>query len=538
MAFIRTKKLKDGGNSYRVFHSVDGSDKLISTMTNKRAAERLADHVTTLAKNLANVPVETLEWVDSLDDKTHAKLAGMGLVEARKKARTLGELLEVFRKRGDVVEESKEVWDKVAKNLLAFFTGEKTLETFTQEDAVRFERWIRETPLNTRVQPPKPYATATIHKRLQHVKTVFTYAEKLGWLAVNPFRFLKSGDSTNPGKLEYVDLERFGRMLEVSPLYWRLVLMFGRFCGVRGSSELYRMEWEDIHLSSVEERGWVAIRACKNARHGRTFRVVPLPAVMEPVLVEWMEQAAEGETLVFPGMKKKQNFSVMTEKLARRAGVAPWLNPWYNLRKSFCTDLIQVVKDIPTYEQITDHGYAISVKHYQIMTGGRLARGMEAVAESGIFTTGSVKSSVDVLLDSGKTPENTGSTGSVPSSVKSSVWGSVSRIPSGSLPLLESRQTLEKQYSGQQKSPGRNGAQRGRAEDTGLLPNAFEPVKTSTCASSGGSEFREKFRLNDVQTETKRGILEAFLALNEQDRLEVLNVLEGVLKSEAGRAGK
>ena len=66
-----------------------------------------------------------------------------------------------------------------------------------------------------------------------------------------------------------------------------------------------------------------------------------------------------------------------------------------------------------------------------------------------------------------------------------------------------------------------------------IATESGKPLKTSTCASSGGSEFREKFRLNDVQTETKRGILEAFLTLNEQDRLEVLNVLEGVLKSVA-----
>ncbi len=131
MAFIRTKKLKDGGNSYRVFHNVDGSDKLIATMSNKRAAERLADHVTTLAKNLANVPVETLEWVNSLDDKTHAKLAALGLVETRKKARTLGELLEAFRDRRDVIDKSKEIWDSVTANILEFFPAEKPISEIT-----------------------------------------------------------------------------------------------------------------------------------------------------------------------------------------------------------------------------------------------------------------------------------------------------------------------------------------------------------------------------------------------------------------------
>ena len=362
----------------------DEKELKLRGFTNRRECERLCLKLDDLrtCKKTGTLTNELKVWAAELEQTSpelYDKLAGVGLLPERRKVQTLGDLLKAFRRRGDVVEESKEVWDKVTKNLLAFFGSNKPIEKITQEDAARFERWLRETPLNTRTKPAQPYSPVTVSRRIGHTKSVFTYAEKLGWLLVNPFRFLKSGDTTNPGKLEYVDLERFGRVLREAPLYWQLVLMFGRYCGVRGSSELYRMEWEDIHLSSAEEGGWVSIRACKNARHGRAARVVPLPPVMEPVLVEWMEQAKVGETLVFPGMKKKQNFSVMTEKLALRAGVVIWLNPWYNLRKSYCTDLIQLVKDIPTYEQITDHSYAISVKHYQIMHKGRLAKGMEAV---------------------------------------------------------------------------------------------------------------------------------------------------------------
>ena len=471
MAFIRTKKLKDGSNSYRVFQSVEGSDKLIATMSNRRSAERLADHVDTLAKNLANIPAETLEWLEGLDDKTHAKLATMGLVESRKEVHTLGDLLEAFRKRGDVTEESKIAWDKVARNLADFFGKDKPIEAITQEDGIKFERWLRTAPLNRRVNTPCPYSKATVHKRIGHAKTLFSYGEKLGWLAANPFRFLKSGDSVNPGNLEYVDLERFGKVLEVAPLYWRLLMMFGRYCGVRGSSELYRMEWGDIHLSSTEESGWVAIRACKNARHGRTYRVVPIPAIMEPVLVEWMEQAAEGQILVFPGMGKQTSFSGMVRKMAMKAGVVPWQNAWYNLRKSFCTDLIQEVKDIPTYEQITDHSYQISVKHYQIMTGGRLARGMEAVVKSGIFAPSTVPGSVYGGFQAVPSAENTGSGGSVPSSVPGSVLVSVQSISNSIRETNKTRQTLEKRDSEALKKPVYDSSQTGPMENIG-----FEPV--------------------------------------------------------------
>ena len=91
------------------------------------------------------------------------------------------------------------------------------------------------------------------------------------------------------------------------------------------------------------------VRAEKNKQHGRSYRVVPLPAVLEMHLVEWMEQAPEGEPLLFPGMKK---------------------------------DLLPVVKDITTYEQITDNSYTIVAKHYQTMTDGRLATGMNQALEA------------------------------------------------------------------------------------------------------------------------------------------------------------
>ncbi|MDO4573834.1 MAG: hypothetical protein Q4D98_01315 [Planctomycetia bacterium] len=87
----------------------------------------------------------------------------------------------------------------------------------------------------------------------------------------------------------------------------------------------------------------------------------------------------------------------MTEKLAVRALGECWLNPWYNLRKSFCTDLLPIVRDISVYEEVTDHSYSIAKKHYQIMTGTRLQKGLEEAAT--LFT--------HIGISSAKTSETT-----------------------------------------------------------------------------------------------------------------------------------
>ena len=331
------------------------------------------------------MPPELTVWVSELEKNSPAlydKIAEAGLMEAREESRTLGELLETHRKRHDVSEATRTTWDLIGHNLVEFFGGEKAIARMTQEEVHQFDQWLRTAPLNRRTKEAIPYTEATANKRIGIAKTIFHYAEKIGWIGKNPFRFLKGGDSTNPEKLEYVSAESLIKVVESAPLRWRVILLFGRFCGLRGSSELYKMEWGDIHLSTAEEKGWIAVRAEKNKRHRRSYRVVPLPAVLESYLVQWMEQAAEGEKMVFPKMKKHTNFSVETGKLIAKAGLPVWKNPWYNLRKSFCTDLLPVVKDITTYEQITDHSYTIAAKHYQIMTKGRLASGMNQALEA------------------------------------------------------------------------------------------------------------------------------------------------------------
>lgn len=310
------------------------------------------------------------------------RLVSFGLVKPLAEKHTLRELLEVHRKRSDISEETRVTWDYVGDNLMEHFGEGKLVMDISEVDAQEFDSWLRTEPLNRRNKEAAKYTTATANKRISVTKTIFYHAEKIRWIDRNPFRFLKSGDSTNPDKLDYVHKWKLLKVVEAAPLRWGVILLFGRFCGVRGPSEFCRMQWDDIHLSTTEKKGWVAVRTKKNERHGRTFRVVPLPEVLEKYLILWAEQTPEGERRVFPVMEKDTNFPVMVEKLAVKAGVTCWKNPWYNLRKSFCSDLLPVVKDIATYEQITDHSYKVAKMHYQIMTGGRLATGMEQALEA------------------------------------------------------------------------------------------------------------------------------------------------------------
>ena len=228
-----------------------------------------------------------------------------------------------------------------------------------------------------------PYSEATVNRRIKRAKQVFTQAKRLGWVAENPFAFIKGGESVNPLRWAYVDAEAVLQVISASHLpKWRAIIALGRFAGVRGSSELYGLLWEHVRWSSPGEPGQIVIMAVKNKRHGRQFRTIPLHPVAERELAALFSLADEKETHVFPGMKKQTNFRNMTEKLAIRAGLPLWPNIWYNLRKSFCSDLMETGLDPVVYESITDHSYAVAMKHYQIHHAKRLQTGYEKIFAS------------------------------------------------------------------------------------------------------------------------------------------------------------
>ena len=84
--------------------------------------------------------------------KMYDRMVAFDMVPEREQRHTLKDLLDEHRKRGGVAPESKEAWDKVSKNLVDFFGENQPMDTITQEQAVRFEEWLRTVPLNTRAE--------------------------------------------------------------------------------------------------------------------------------------------------------------------------------------------------------------------------------------------------------------------------------------------------------------------------------------------------------------------------------------------------
>ena len=374
-------------NSYTVRVYVNGKQEKIYGFSNKREAERVGDKIESLiaASKTGDMPPELKVWTAKLMEsspKLYERLASWSLVEPLPTKHTLSELFAThLAHQSNITDGTRMTYEKPQQNLVEFFGEDCELDSITFSSANEFSQWLRTAPLNRRKKgEATPYSTATVNRRIGQVKQFFHFAKRLQWIAENPFQFVQGGESVNPERWAYVDTATMETVIDACALpKWRTIFALGRFAGVRGASELYGLTWEDVHWSSIDEPGQVVIKAEKNKRHGRKFRTVPLHPIAERELSTLFSQSPEKEPRVFPGMKHNTNVSTMTQKQVVRAGIPLWDNTWYNLRKSFCCDLMASGIDPAVYEAITDHSYAVAMKHYQIPHTARLQKGYERI---------------------------------------------------------------------------------------------------------------------------------------------------------------
>ena len=371
-----------------LYISINGKQRKIHGLS-KRDGERLGEKAEQLkaAKVTGEMPAELTVWAKKLETENpnlFDKLAGWGLLPEREKPKTLGLLVAecVKAKQMEGLKEQTLIcFQKSLRNLTDFFGEDTLLESIDETQAVAFKKWLLETPLNRRQKKPACYSPYNVERRLGSCKEVFRFGVRLGWIQRNPLDVLKGcGFKQAPENREQVEMEDFTKAVENAPLKWRVIMCLGRLAGTRGQSELAYLQWGDVRWSETNEQGElipgsVALTCTKNARHGRGKRVVPLAPMLEAALRDWYFQANENEQQVFPGMTPKTNLGTMVEKVVRKALGYCWREPWYSLRKSWCSDLLGSGIDPVLYEYYADHQMDVSMQHYQTLNASRLERG-------------------------------------------------------------------------------------------------------------------------------------------------------------------
>jgi integrase len=267
------------------------------------------------------------EWLGTIGDKIHEKLAAVGLIDARPgkaAAPALCVFLADFIAKREGAKESTLSSIRVSANRLTeHFGADVLLDAITPGQADDWLLWMKVT---------KKYAGATIGRTVKHAKRFFRSAVRLGFLRESPFVDLKSQKQANDARKFFVQQEAVAQVLDVLPdAEWRLIFALCRYGGLRCPSEHLTLTWDDID--------WAHDRfLVKSPKTGE--RLVPIFAELRPFLAAAFEAAADGAIHVITRRRSSaQRWGVLLERILSRAGIPRWKKIFHNLRASRQTEL-------------------------------------------------------------------------------------------------------------------------------------------------------------------------------------------------------
>lgn len=355
--------ISDPGGKKRIqFIDPDGKRKTVRLgACDKKTAESVCRHIEALlSAKLSGQPPprQTAQWLGAIGQTLHDRLARVGLVVPKART-TLGQFLEDWIAKMNVKPASKAVRGLVVKDLLGFFGADYLLADITTKQAEDFHQSL----ISRGLRP------MTIAKRIEHARTAFKQAVRLGLLERSPFEFIHPKAGNPSERWQYVPAEMIVRLLDYCPNWtWRTLLVLARFAGLRTPSEPFSLKWTDV----LWEEGKLLIDSPKTG-----LRAMPLFPIVRKTLEEAFELAEPGSVFVIPESYRKRamgpagfrnaNLRTTLLKIIRRAGETPWPRLWHNLRASCETDLVSRYP-LPTAAKWLGNSSMIAYRHYVSVT--------------------------------------------------------------------------------------------------------------------------------------------------------------------------
>ena len=136
---------------------------------------------------------------------------------------------------------------------------------------------------------------------------------------------------------------------------------------MRGAREFVGLDWSDrcIHWGSNGNPGSITIKSPKTEKYaGHEQRTVPLIPIVESCLRDLFDEAEPGTLKMFPDMTPKSNPGKDVKLCFRRCKVD--ICKPYNLRESFCCDLMEKGIEPLAYQELAGHSLKVGLKFYQI----------------------------------------------------------------------------------------------------------------------------------------------------------------------------
>ncbi|MHB9004194.1 MAG: tyrosine-type recombinase/integrase [Coriobacteriia bacterium] len=163
------------------------------------------------------------------------------------------------------------------------------------------------------------------------LRACLRWHHRMGSLERDPSRWFDLG-AVSTGERRILSIEEIGRLLDAMPLFWRPMITFLVFTGVR-LGEMRALTWDDINLEArtASVTKTMYMNTVQHSTKTGFDRVVPIPSHVVEVLREWRERCpASAEGWAFPKTTGRaldgNSFRKDTWRPAvKRAGLPPGL---------------------------------------------------------------------------------------------------------------------------------------------------------------------------------------------------------------------
>lgn len=333
----------------------------------KSTAREIHKHVEALEQAVKygmEPSVSTLAWVRRVDDKIRLRLVSLGLVGDT--SRTVGDLVDYFSTRKAAKKRTQDVHDYAVKHLEKFFGREVPLSDIKKPDCIRFKQWMLD---KGRLVKSKKHGTklskATVSRRFKHLRGLFEAAIELEWISKNPFKNIKAGKQTNPGRKQYVTPGMAQRILDDLPtVELRLIFALLRWGGMRMPTEPLELKWTGIDW----QRKSMTFRVPKSEHiEGHEFRTCPIFHELSSYIDDAYHAAPDKAVWCCPELRKQSNprlwFENHLEQSLKRLDIPKWPVIFNSLRASRATE-IRVRHGVDDEAKWIGHGADVSMLHY------------------------------------------------------------------------------------------------------------------------------------------------------------------------------
>lgn len=334
-------------------------------MPTARDAKHFIESIASRRWNGLEPTAAQVDWLKSLTDEIHKRLANAGIVEPRTGERPEMHALEAFvkcyiDKRTDLTPATRRKYGQTQKLLVEYFGSDREIESITEAEAEDWRRWMKRYVWKegSEGKPDRVLADATISKHVKRAKTVFQYAVKSRYMATSPLESIKGGSEVNRDRDYFVERSDADKVLTHCPDHlYRLAFALARFGGFR-VCEILTVTWEAM----VWDENRIVLDSPKTGK-----RIVPMFSELRPYLDEAQERAPDGQSRLMSRFPVNANLSTTMEKHILRAGVMPWPKLFQNLRATRRTELED---RFPSHvcDAWLGHSTKIARKHYLQLT--------------------------------------------------------------------------------------------------------------------------------------------------------------------------